>query len=159
MVPELDPSSIRGAAWCAEDGYFDRAQEPVEAFAEAGRARGVELRIDEVLGLSADGAGWRLATRSGVELSAGQVVVAAACDSHPILQSVGFDVPLTPEARFLFLSDPIGERLLEPLVISTERGLAAKQLADGRVLASDLQAEGDPAAGAGQWRRNVRCRN
>ncbi len=154
-VPELDPSSIRGASWCAEDGYFDRAQEPVEAFAEAAQARGVEIRIEEVLGLEPDGAGWRLRTRGGVDLPAAQVVVAAACESRPILGSVGLDLPLCPERRFLFLSEPIGERLLEPLVIATEISFAAKQLADGRMLASDLGAKGDPAAGVEQWRRTI----
>ncbi len=154
-VPELDPTSIRGASWCAEDGYFDRAQEPVEAFAEAAQARGVELRIEEVIRLEPDGAGWRIRMRSGADVRAGRVVVAAACESRTILDSVGFEVPLTPERRFLFLSDPIRERLLEPLVIATEIAFAAKQLADGRVLASDLRAEGDPAAGIDQWRRTI----
>ncbi len=154
-VPELDPGSIRGASWCAEDGYFDRAQEPVEAFAEAAQARGVEIRIEEVLRLDPAGDGWRARTRSGSDPTAGSVVVAAACESRAILRDVGFDVPLRPEQRFLFLSDPIGERLLEPLVIATEIAFAAKQLADGRVLASDLHAEGDPAAGVEQWRRTV----
>ncbi len=40
---------------------------------------------------------------------------------------------------------PIAERLLEPLVISAERHFAAKQLGNGRVLASDLAARGDVA--------------
>ena len=33
-----------GAAFCAEDGYFDRPQAVVEAFAEAARARGARAR-------------------------------------------------------------------------------------------------------------------
>jgi sarcosine oxidase subunit beta len=41
-------------------------------------------------------------------------------------------------------------------VISPERRFAAKQLSNGRVLASDLGAMGDPEAGAAEWRRNVR---
>ena len=65
-------------------------------------------------------------------------------------------LPIEPEPRHLFLSAPIRERLLEPLVISAERRFAAKQLHDGRVLASDLGAAGDPEKGAPAWRRNVR---
>jgi sarcosine oxidase subunit beta len=53
------------------------------------------------------------------------------------------------------LSEPIRERLLEPLVIAIDRGIAAKQLADGRVLASDLRADGDPAAEHDRWRRRI----
>src|SRR5438445_13863508 len=30
-------------------------------------------------------------------------------------------LPIRPEARYLFLSDPIRERLLEPLIVSPER--------------------------------------
>jgi sarcosine oxidase subunit beta len=37
-------------------------------------------------------------------------------------------------------------------VVASELGLAAKQLADGRVLASDLRAEGDPERDAPLWR-------
>ena len=58
------------------------------------------------------------------------------------------ELPIEREARYLFLSEPIRERLLEPLVISPERHFAAKQLADGRVLASDLAAAGDAAVDA-----------
>jgi len=60
-----------------------------------------------------------------------------------------------PEARFLFLSEPIRERLLDPLVVASERHFAAKQLANGRVLASDLAATGDPESGRGRWRATV----
>ena len=65
-------------------------------------------------------------------------------------------MPIEREARYLFLSEPIRERLLEPLVISPERHFAAKQLADGRVLASDLTAAGDPGLERDGWRRHVR---
>jgi sarcosine oxidase subunit beta len=58
--------------------------------------------------------------------------------------------------RHLFLGDRIRERVLEPLVIAVDRGVAAKQLADGRLLASDLHAEGDPATAQDGWRRRIR---
>jgi sarcosine oxidase subunit beta len=65
-------------------------------------------------------------------------VVAAGGDAPALLAPLGVDVPIEPEQRHLFLSEPIRERLLEPLVIAVDRGIAAKQLTDGRVLASDL---------------------
>ena len=40
--------------------------------------------------------------------------------------------------------------------MSPERSLAAKQLADGRLLASDLGALGDPETKQAVWRANVR---
>jgi glycine/D-amino acid oxidase-like deaminating enzyme len=50
------------------------------------------------------------------------------------------ELPIEPEPRRIFFSDPVGERLLDTFVVSVERHFAAKQLADGRVLASDLAA-------------------
>ena len=61
-----------------------------------------------------------------------------------LVAPLGVDLPIGLEPRHLFLSEPIGERLLEPLVVASERRFAAKQLQSGRVLASDLGATGVP---------------
>jgi sarcosine oxidase subunit beta len=92
----------------------------VEAFAS-----GLDIRIQDV--------------RSLHELEAEAVVVAAGADTPRLVPGL----PIVREDRYLFYSEPIAERLLEPLVISAERHFAAKQLANGRVLASDLAARGD----------------
>ena len=72
------------------------------------------------------------------------VVLAAGYDSPALAAPLGLELPIVKEQRFLFLSQPVHERLLEPLLVSAERRFAAKQLANGRVLASDLTATGDP---------------
>jgi sarcosine oxidase subunit beta len=59
------------------------------------------------------------------------------------------------EDRWLFFSDPIAERLLDPLVVAVDRRFAAKQLADGRLLASDLSAVDDDDGDVETMRRNV----
>jgi sarcosine oxidase, subunit beta len=116
LVPGLDATSVVGGAWCDEDGYFDRPQSIVEAF---GALFDVQLEeVSDVDGLDADA-----------------VVVATGVDTQRLLP----ELPIRAEPRSLFFSDPIGERLLEPLVVSAEKGFAAKQLADGRLLASDLR--------------------
>jgi sarcosine oxidase subunit beta len=114
-APGLAVETVVGAAWCAEDGYFDRPQAVVEAFGAL-----ADVRIGEVASLD--------------ELEADAVVVAAGVDTPRLLP----ELPIEPETRHLFLSEPVRERLLEPLVVSAERRFAAKQLGDGRVLASDL---------------------
>jgi sarcosine oxidase subunit beta len=144
LVPGLDTVGVLGGAWCAEDGYFDRPQSVVEAFGAL-----ADVQIDQVLDVSGAGA-VRLA--QGGELYTDAVVVAAGADTPRLLP----ELPIRPEARYLFFSDPIRERLLEPLVVSPERRFAAKQLADGRVLASDLGAVGDPETKLADWRANVR---
>ena len=138
LVPGLDVEGIAGGAWCAEDGYFDRPQTVVEAF-----AAGAEIEIAEVRRLARDGSRWRVDD----VVTADAVVVAAGVETPKLLPGV----PIEPEARHLFLSEPIRQRLLEPLVVAAERRFAAKQLANGRVLASDLAGEGE----RGDWRRNI----
>ena len=153
-VPSLRDDGFVGAAFCGEDGYFDRPQAVVEAFAEAARTRGARLEQAEVAGITRDGAGWRIETRSG-DLTSDVLIVAAGVDSRPLLAPLGFDLPLVSEARHLFLSDFLAPGLLDTLVIAVDRGLAAKQLADGRLLASDLTANVDPVAEQGRWRRRI----
>lgn len=152
FVPGLPPDAVTGAAWCDEDGYFDRAQGVVEAFAEAVQRRGVEIERAGVV--SVEPGTVTLADRSRV--TAGHVVVAAGVATPGLLAPLGADVPIVAEDRFMLYSEPIRERLLEPLVVSAERHFAAKQLGNGRVLASDLSARGDPAAGEPGWRAHVR---
>jgi sarcosine oxidase subunit beta len=133
LVPGLLVDSLAGGAWCAEDGYFDRPQGVVEAF-----ARGLDIRIEHVASVG--------------DVDAETIVVAAGADSTALLP----ELPIAREDRYLFYSEPIRERLLDPLVVSAERHFAAKQLANGRVLASDLAARGSEA-GSNGWRAHVRA--
>ena len=103
----------------------------VEAF-----AAGLDVRIAEVRALERDGSGWRVEG-----LSADAVVVAAGVGTVPLVAPFGIDLPVVPEQRYLYLSERIDERLLEPLVVAPELSFAAKHLADGRVLASDLSGQ------------------
>ena len=128
LVPGLRDDTIVGGAWCVEDGYFDRPQSVVEAF-----AHGLDVVRAAVRSIERDGVGWRV---DG--LAADAAVLAAGAETAKLLVPIGIDLPVVPEERYLFYSDPIADRLLEPLVVAPELSFAAKQLADGRVLASDL---------------------
>ncbi|MBS1870273.1 MAG: FAD-binding oxidoreductase [Actinobacteria bacterium] len=157
LVPGLDPSSLSGGAWCESDGYFDRPQAVVAAFADDMQRKGATIVDRHVERLEHDGSGWRLVLRGGESTQAQAVVVAAAYDSPALLAPLGVALPITRASRSLFYSDPIRERLLEPLVVSHERGFAAKQLADGSVLAADLSAGTVPGEGREVWHRRVRA--
>jgi sarcosine oxidase subunit beta len=152
LVPGLPAEAVVGGSWCGEDGYFDRPQGVVEAYAEAARRRGVEIEHAEVV--SAEPGGVVLA--GGERVAAAHVVVAAGVGTPALLSGLGVDVPIVPEDRFMFYSEPVRERLVEPLVVSPERHFAAKQLGNGRVVASDLAARGDPVEGEPRWRAHVR---
>ena len=133
LVPGLDVGGVAGAAWNAHDGFFDRPQAIVEAFGAL-----ADIQIADVLDVAA--------------LDAEAIVVAAGVDTPRLLP----ELPIGREERYLFFSDPIRERLLEPFVVSPERRFATKQLGDGRLLASDLSATGDPTTEADDWRANLR---
>jgi sarcosine oxidase subunit beta len=151
LVPGLRATGTLGAGYCAEDGYFDRPQAVVELFAQAAVRSGAELRIEEVASLERNSRNWQLILADSSRVSADHVVLACGYDTPQLARSVGVDLPIRKEARYLFFSNPIRERILEPLVVAPERHLAAKQLADGRVLASYLSARGNPEANRAQW--------
>jgi sarcosine oxidase, subunit beta len=156
LVPGLRADGVAGASYCGEDGYFDRPQAVVAAFAEAARARGARFERSRVVSIARDGAGWCLETEGGRTTPVQQLVVAAAAETARLVAPLQVDLPIEHEPRFLLLGEPRSERVLDPLVIAVDRGLAVKQLADGRLLASDLRATGDPETEADRWRANVR---
>lgn len=151
LVPGLAAARVAGASWCGEDGYVDRPRALIEAL-----ARGARVELADVVALLRDGDGWRLSLRQGGDVRAGTVVVAAGVDTPAILEPLGVELPIEREHRWLFLSEPIRERLVEPLVVSAERRFAAKQLADGRVLASDLSAVDPTDEEVPRWRESIR---
>lgn len=156
LVEGLDTSAIVGGVWCDQDGYFDRPLAVVGAFADAAARDGATFVARRVERIARDGEGWRLDLRGGDVARAGAVVVAAAWDTPQLLAPLGVDLPITREPKYLFYSDPIRERLLEPLVVVPELHFAAKQLADGSVLASDLGGGSRPDETKEDWHRNVR---
>jgi sarcosine oxidase subunit beta len=148
IVPGLDVERVHGGAYCAEDGYFDRPRAVVEAFAAAASARGVRIEIADVQSIERDGDGFAIVLDDR-RIAAERVIVAAGVDTPALLPEL--ELPITATAKHLFYSNPLPAGLLRPLVVSAERGFAAKQLADGRLLASDLTAAGDASAARTDW--------
>jgi 3-hydroxybutyryl-CoA dehydrogenase len=157
VAPGLRAGTLAGASWCAEDGYFTDARAVVDGFARAARRHGASLRLGEVVAIRPDGDGWLLSLADGSQARAGQVVVAAGCGSPALVSELGLELPIAPEPRHLFFSPPLPARLLDPLVMSAERRVAAKQLADGRLLASDLAAAGDASESSDVWLERLRA--
>jgi sarcosine oxidase, subunit beta len=156
IAPGLVPDGVLGGAFCPEDGYFDSAQGPVEAFAEASTRLGATIETTGVSGIAPSEGGWTLELDDGRTTSASGVVVAAYLDSVDLLRPLGVDLPIERQDRFLFFSEPVNTRLLEPLVVAPDRHFAAKQLASGRLLASNLAAKGDPETQRERWRREIK---
>lgn len=156
VVPDLQVESLVGGSFCPEDGYVDRPQAAVEAFADAAGRLGAGIRYAEVRQLTRVGDSWRLDLADASTAWASEVVVAGGYFTPDLVGPLGLELPIRKEPRYLFYSRPIRERLLEPLVVALDRHFAAKQLADGRVLASDLSAAEGDGAGQTVWKRRVR---
>jgi sarcosine oxidase subunit beta len=108
----------------------------------------VRIEIAEARAVERDGGAFAIGLADR-RVSAERVIVAAGVDTPALLPEL--ELPIETTAKHLFYSDPLPDGLLRPLVVSAERGFAAKQLADGRLLASDLTAAGDPGAARGDW--------
>ena len=157
VVPGFGVDGAIGAAYCREDAYFDRPQRVVELFAQAAEREGVTIEQRGVEGdqprrrpLAA-----RLHRRDAGAGRHGRRRRRGA--SRALLAPLEIELPIVAQAKYLFLSEPVTERLLEPLVVLVDRHFAAKHLASGRVLASDLAAAGDPDVDAQAWRSHIRA--
>jgi sarcosine oxidase subunit beta len=156
VVPGFNADCAVGASYCRDDAYFDRPQSVVELFADAARTRGVLIEQLGLERLTRDGDRWLLEFRDGTHAAANTVVIAAGVESRGLIEPLAVDLPIEAQSKYLFLSEPISERLLEPLVVLVDRHFAAKHLASGRVLAADLTASGSVEANEQEWRTHVR---
>jgi sarcosine oxidase subunit beta len=156
IVPSIRTDDIVAASFCAEDGYFDDPWAVLMAFASAARRLGARIQRAEISSVCPDGSGWGLILADGRHTSADGVVIAAGADSLPILATLGWELPIRAEPRYLFYSRPIPDKICEPLVVSNEKRLAVKQLSDGQILTSYLGAGRD---GAGEtpeaWKAEI----
>jgi sarcosine oxidase subunit beta len=143
IVPSFRADSMTAASYCAQDGYFDDPWAVLVAFERAARRHGAQIERADVVGLRADGGGWWLQLGDGSGMHAAMVVVAAGGNSSALLRPLGVELPIRIEPRYLFYSNPVAERICEPLLVSAERRFAVKQLADGQFLASYLAAGRD----------------
>lgn len=145
LVPALRTDTVLGASYCPEDGYFDDPFGVVYAFAQAARRLGAHIRYAEVQRLSRNGPTWTLWLKDGSRVEAEHVIVATGYDTPGLLEPLGIDTRIRPEPRYLFFSEHMEERFLDPLVVSPERQFAAKQLGNGQVMASYLAAGRGPS--------------
>lgn len=156
ILPALRTDTTIVASYCPEDGYFDDPWGVLAAFGRAARRLGARIEKAEVVELRPDGSGWRLSLGDGGTVPAGRVIVAAGCDSVGLIRSLGVELPINAEPRYLFFSNPVAERICDPLVISNERRFAVKQLSDGQFLTSYLAAGRDgPAETPEAWKERI----
>jgi glycine cleavage system aminomethyltransferase T/glycine/D-amino acid oxidase-like deaminating enzyme len=107
LVPMLDTTNIRAAAWIPGDGYLD-PELLVAALGDAARSRGVQIHTGvRVRGLDvADGRISAVATDQGT-IAAELVVNAAGAAAGTVARLAGARVPVVPMRHQYALTDPI----------------------------------------------------
>jgi sarcosine oxidase subunit beta len=133
-VHEVAPSltgDLVGASYCATDGHAN-PQKTVEAFANAARRAGAEIRTNvEVLGIETDGThvtGVRTATET---IAAERVIVAAGVYAPKLLDPLGIHVPFNIVVVPAVQTEVV-EPLLDQVLGIPTGGFAGRQQADGR---------------------------
>lgn len=139
LIPGINESSFLTAAFCETDGFVDDAYHVTQSFADAAKRKGVKFVNDTVN---------RIIVENGVVkgvdcekrglIGADRVVNAAGLGSKKMAETAGVALPIEFEIRRILYTNRVPERILEPLLISFEKGFAAKQLTDGTLYLSYL---------------------
>jgi sarcosine oxidase, subunit beta len=130
LLPGLTMAGIAGGSYCAEDGFIEDCHGVTTLLAARARQRGARVSREEVREIVRAGSRWLVTTDAG-GLEAEQLVIAAGADSVALAAQAGVSLPIARERRRLAYTVPCEPGLLPPLVIAIERGVAAKQLANG----------------------------
>lgn len=143
IIPGIDKETFKLASFCGTDGFVDDAYHVVHSFADAAKREGAQIVNDEVEKILMEGSKVTgVQTKKRGTLLADFVVNAAGLGSKTLAATVGIDLPITFEKRRIFFTNRVEERLIEPLLISFEKGFAAKQLSDGVLYMSYLGTDG-----------------
>lgn len=145
LVPGLNDESFLAASFCNTDGFADDAYHVTNSLAEAAKQKGVSFINDEVKTLIREGdkiVGVECKKRGSIY--SGQVVNAAGLSSAQLAKTANIDVPIKEEVRRILYTNRLEDRVLEPLLVSFEKGFAAKQLTDGTIYCSYLGSDLKP---------------
>nr|WP_289038833.1 FAD-binding oxidoreductase [uncultured Allobacillus sp.] len=139
IIPGINKDDFALASYCATDGFVDDAYHVTNAFADAAKRAGATVVNDEVEEILKEGSVVKgVRTKKRGELTADFVVNAAGLGAKELAASVGVNLPIEYEKRRILYTKRIEQRLIEPLLISFEKGFAAKQLSDGVIYMSYL---------------------
>lgn len=139
VVPGLNIESVVGASFCRTDGFADDAYHVTHSFADAAKRLGVRFINDKVTDIHLKGGriiGVETVKRG--QITCESVVNAAGLGAKEIARLAGVELPILEETRRILYTNRIEERVLEPLLVSFEKGFAAKQLTDGTIYLSYL---------------------
>lgn len=105
-VPQLHVADLAGATYCRLDGHATP-----EAVVQGYAQRATQLGVTLVQGCAAERIGTRHGRVISVDTSAGRidtptVICAAGVWSRELAATAGVDLPVTPERRYVFVTEP-----------------------------------------------------
>lgn len=111
LAPGLEVDGVIAATFCGRDGIAD-PNGVTMGFAKAAQAAGVEInRETEVTGITVDADRVTSVQTTRGSISTRNVVNAAGPYAHTIAQMAGFDLPVYPLRRHIFITEPILKRV------------------------------------------------
>ncbi|WP_423410464.1 NAD(P)/FAD-dependent oxidoreductase [Heyndrickxia sp. MSNUG] len=139
IIPGINVNSFIAASFCPTDGFVDDAYHVTNSFADAAKRKGVTFISDEVEEIVVEQNVVKgVSCINGNKISSDIVINAAGLGSKRIAKTAGIDLPIEFEVRRILYTNRVEERILEPLLVSFEKGFAAKQLTDGTLYLSYL---------------------
>ena len=133
LVPQLDVSQVRVAAYNPDDGVVF-PWPFVWGYAAQAVARGVVIRTHTTVdSLIPDGDGYQARLSTGEQIRAARVVNATGAWSIELNRSLGIDLPNHPHRHEILSSEPL-KPFLDPLVVDLENGLYFSQSTRGEIV-------------------------
>ena len=146
IVPFLDKEQFKKATWCPKDGHINPFL-LTQAYANAARRLGVQIHLwTNVTGIMKKSNSFFVMTESGNTYESELLFNCAGGFSRSIGQMLNVNIPVDPYRHEILVTEPV-ERLWNPMVISFNVGLYARQEMSGGI----VMGMGDPNEPVGTY--------
>ena len=146
IVPFLNTELIRKATWCPKDGHINPFL-LTQGYANAAKSLGAQIHLwTNVTGIMKKSDTFFVMTENGNTYQTPLLFNCAGAFSRTIGQMLNVDIPVDPYRHEILVTEPV-ERLWDPMVISFNIGLYARQEMSGGV----VMGMGDPNEPVGTY--------